>query len=358
LRFRIKKRRAINEDTLEDTMKKIINGLRYGNTKTKTYIIGVLLLILFGTFSIGAIIVTKLPLWGMSVAFCYLLAIILMQSVSFHKVGEVIEKEKKSKTNEKKAKKESTTKEKVVDKDAADDEESDEDPDEVLQQYDEKKIKGVFVKYKVNKDHFPIMVDSCATYKIYQCPAYAWLEKGTLNLLLFEKEPRKVEISITGTQEITYERGVAVNTNMDYKTFSKPSFINLIFSAYLPSIYEETIAGRRSYRKNLYVIGTDLKVTNTSAATIMKLLSLNLSVRKQIRDTTYQNPYFEAAYALNVMLKDNVISVNEFKIKIKDILQKLADAKISNQEFMEYMNQLIQGRLITREYAQYYIERR
>jgi hypothetical protein len=295
----------------------------------------------------------------MSVAFCYLLAIILMQSVSFHKTGEVVEKEKNSKNKAENNKKESSsTKVMDEDQDETEDEDTIEDPDAVLQQYDEKKIKGVFVKYKVNKDHYPIMVDSCATYKIYQCPAYAWLEKGTLNLLLFEKEPRKVEISMNGVQEITYERGVAVNTNMDYNTFSKPSLINMIFSAYLPSIYEETIAGRRSHRKNLYVIGTDVKVTNTSASTIMKLLSMNLSVRKQIRDTTYQNPYFEAAYALNIMLKDNVISVNEFKIKIKDILQKLADAKISNIEFMDYMNQLIQGRLITREYAQYYIEHR
>lgn len=340
-------------------MKKIMNGLRYGNMKTKTYIIGVLLLFLFGTFSVGAIIVTKQPLWGMSVAFCYLLAIILMQSVSFHKVGEVIEKEKKSKNEEKKPKNESIDmKQMKADQDAKEEEDTLDDPDAVLQQYDEKSIKGVFVKYKVNKDHYPIMVDSCATYKIYQCPAYAWLEKGTLNLLLFEKEPRKVEIFMAGIHEITYERGVAVNTSLDYKTFTKPSFLNMIFSSCLPSIYEDTIGGRRSYRKNLYVVGTDLKVTNTSAATIMKLLSMNLSVRKQIRDITYQNPYFEAAYALNVMLKDNVISVNEFKIKIKDTLQKLADAKISSQEFMEYMNQLIQGRLVTREYAQYYIEHR
>ncbi len=338
-------------------MRKIWNGLRYGNTKTKTYIIGVLLLILFGSYSVGALIVTKLPLWGMSAAFSYLLAIILMQSVSFHKVGEIIEKEKKSK-QEKKLKKESVfTQEILANKDTEIEEETIEDPDAVLEQYDEKKIKGVFVKYKVNKDHYPIMIDSCARFKIYQCPAYAWVEKRSLNLLLFEKEARKVEISLDGFQELTYERGVAVNTNLDYKTFSKPSFLNLIFSAYLPTVYEDTIAGRRSLRKNLYVIGTDLKVTNTSAATIMKLLSMNLSVRKQIRDVNYQNPYFEAAYALNVLLKDNVISVNEFKTKMKDILQKLADAKISNQEFMEYMNQLIQGRLITKEYAQYYIER-
>lgn len=347
-----------NQDTKEDIMKKILNGLRYGNRKTKTYIIGVLLLILFGSFSLGAIVVTKQPLWGMSVAFSYLLALILMQSVSFHKVGEIKTKEKKSKKEEKKVQKDiNATKQIIEDIDAVEEEDTIEDPDTVLQQYDEKKIKGVFVKYKVNKDHFPVMVDSCATHKIYQCPAYAWLEKGTLNLLLFEKDTRKVEISLAGINELTYERGVAVNTNLDYKTFSKPSFLNMIFSAYLPSVYEETIVGRRSLRKNLYVIGTDLKVTNTSAATMMKLLSMNLSVRKQIRDTSYQNPYFEAAYALNVMLKDNVISVNEFRSKIKDILQKLSDAKINNHEFMEYMNQLIQGRLITKEYAQYYIER-
>jgi hypothetical protein len=106
------------------------------------------------------------------------------------------------------------------------------------------------------------------------------------------------------------------------------------------------------------VIGQDLKVTNTSAATMLRMLSMNLSVRKQVRDVELQNPYFESAYALNLMLKDNVLTVNEFKSRIKDILQKLADAKIRQEEFMDYMNQLIQGRLITREYAQYYIEQK
>jgi hypothetical protein len=106
------------------------------------------------------------------------------------------------------------------------------------------------------------------------------------------------------------------------------------------------------------VIGQDLKVTNTSAATMFRMLSVNLSVRKQIRDSAFQNPYFESAYALNLKLKDTVITVNEFKTGIKDVLQKLADSKIRKEEFMDYMNQLIQGRLITREYAQYYIEQK
>ena len=370
---------------LGDTMKKILNGLRYGNKKTKTYIIGVLLLLFMGTFSIWKLGATALPLWGMAAAFSYLLAFILIQSVSFQKSGEIantkqekqenkdinIKKHKNDKKDikDKKDKKEigkhdNTSESHALqwqdaeEKETEDELEEDYDPDLVLQQYDEAKLKTVFVKYKVHKVHYPIMIDSCTSHKIFQCPAYAWLEKGVLYLLLLEKEPRKLTISLAGVNEITYERGVLANPTRDYTSFTKPSLINMIFSTYLPHVYEESIAGKRSLRKNLYVIGQDLKVTNTAAATMFKMLSVNLSVRKQIRDMEFQNPYFEGAYALNVMLKDTVISVNEFKIKIKDILQKLADAKISNVEFMKYMNQLIQGRLITREYAQYYIEQR
>lgn len=333
-------------------MKKILNGLRYGNIKTKAYIIGILLLFLFGTFSIGMLITTWSPLWGMSIAFSYLTAIILMQSVSFHKVGEVQKRHKEDKLNISEDNAGLT----MMDLNPEEETKQVKEQEDFLEKYDQKKLKAVFVKYKVNKEHYPIIVDSSDRYQIHQCPTYAWIGKGELNLLLFEKEPRKVTVLLSNIHEITYERGVIVNSNQDYSGLQKPSFLRMIFSSYLPTVYEETIAGKRSYKKNLYVIGEDLKVTNTSAATMFKMLSMNLSVRRQIRDKEFQNPYFEAAYALNIMLKDTVITVNEFKVKIKEILQNLADAKISNDEFMNYINQLIRGRLITREYAQYYIE--
>ncbi|MDD5935786.1 MAG: hypothetical protein PUC65_09530 [Clostridiales bacterium] len=323
-------------------MHKIINGLRYGNAKTKSYILTILCLLLFGTFSIGMVIATKEPLWGMSIAFCFILAFILMQSVSFQKSGKLAPDRKEKRE---------------LDGQAKDSQDGEEKPEDHFEKLSEKDVRNICIKYKVRKDHRPIMVDSCASKKIFQCPAYAWMEKDGLALLLFEKEPRKITFTREEIATITYERNVSVNMMTDYHALTKASFIKLVFASYLPTVFEERL-GQKNYKKNLYVIGKDLKVTNTSAKTIMSLLSLNLTVSNLIRDERYHNPYFESAYALNIMLKDTVLSVNEYKIKMRELLQKLTDAKISNEDFVGYMNQLVQGRLITREYAEYYMERR
>ncbi len=335
-------------------MHKIINGLKYGNRKTKSYIIIIAFLLLFGTFSIGMVLATKAPLWGMSTAFCYILAFILIQSVSFKKSGKFVpanHDDNQLKDNQSKIRKAVN----VKDKQEIEEELEEEEQEDYLEKLSEKDVRMICVKYKVNKDHQPIIVDSCVSKKIYQCPAYAWMERGELNLLLFEREPRKITFSKEEIDEIRFERNADVNIDTDYHALAKASFLKLVFSAYLPTTFE---VSKKEYKKNLYVIGKDLKVTNTSAKTMLKLLSLNLTVSHLIRDTRYQNPYFESAYALNIMLKDTVLSVKEYKIKIKELLEKLTDAKISNEDFMNYMDQLVKGRLITSEYAQYYIDRR
>lgn len=342
-------------------MHKIINGLKYGNRKTKSYIVMIAFMLLFGTVSFGMVITTKAPLWGMSTAFCYILAFILIQSVSFKKSGKFIspdvqnDNQAKDSQSKKRRVKATNGKEKQESEEQQGEVEEEEEQEDYLEKLSEKDVRMICVKYKVNKDHRPIIVDSCVSKKIYQCPAYAWMEKGELKLLLFEREPRKITFSKEEIDEIRFERNADVNIYTDYHALAKTSFLKLVFSSYLPTTFE---VSQKEYKKNLYVIGKDLKVTNTSAKTMLKLLSLNLTVSHLIRDTRYQNPYFESAYALNIMLKDTVLSVKEYKIKIKELLEQLTDAKISNEDFIDYMEQLVKGRLITREYAQYYIERR
>ena len=175
-------------------MHKIINGLKYGNRKTKSYIVMIAFLLLFGTFSFGMVIVMKAPLWGMSVAFCYLLAFILIQSVSFKKSGKFVttNSHNDNHTKESQSKKRVSTitnrNEKLESKEEQE-EEQEERQEDYLEKLSEKDVHKICVKYKVNKDHQPIIVDSCVSKKIYQCPAYAWMEKDELNLLLFEREP-------------------------------------------------------------------------------------------------------------------------------------------------------------------------
>jgi hypothetical protein len=325
-------------------MDKIWNGLRYGNKKTKGYILATLFLLSFGSVSVGFTIAKKSPLWGMSAIFCFLVAFLFITSLSFHKTGKQIIK----KTREELALSEESSKDQL----------EEEIEENIYERYDEETVKGVFIKYKVNKDHKPIIIDLCQSEKVRQCPAYIWADRGDLNLLLFEKETRKVTIPISKVTKITYEKGVLANPLLDYAGFQKTSFLNIVFSSYLPTLYEDSKDGRKVYRKNLYVLSPDIKVTNTSIRTIMDMLKLDLSYEGRFTDPDMHNPYFEKAYLLSIMLRDTVITVSEFKVRIKKLLQQLSEANISSDEFHLYIRQMVNARLITKEYAEYYLSYR
>lgn len=325
-------------------MNKIWNGLRYGNKKTKGYILATFFLLLFGSVSSVLTILNNSPLWGMSATFCFLVAFLFISSLSFHKSGKHVMKK--------------TRAESALGEQPDTEQEEEHLEEDIYEKYDEETVKGIIVKYKVNKDHKPIMIDSCQSERIRQCPAYIWTDRGELNLLLFEGETRKVTIPLSKVNKITYEKGAAVNQLLDYEGFAKPSFLRMVFASFLPTVYEDSKDGNRAYRKNLYVLAPDIKVTNTSVRTVMDMLKLDLSYEGRFADPAMHNPYFEAAYLLSIMLRDGVLTVTEFKGRIKKLLKQLADAKISNDEFYLYISQMVSARLITKEYAEYYLSYR
>ncbi|ABX43404.1 hypothetical protein [Lachnoclostridium phytofermentans] len=322
-------------------MNKIWNGLRYGNKKTKGYILATILLLSFGSVSVGFTVAKKSPLWGMSAIFCFLVAFLFITSLSFHKTGKQIIKK--------------TREEHALSDDISNEHLEEEIEENIFGKYDEETVKGVFIKYKVNKDHKPIIIDHCQSEKVRQCPAYIWSDRGNLNLLLFEEETRKITIPLSKVTKIIYEKGVLADPLLDYEGFQKPSFLKMVFSSYLPTLYEDSKEGRKVYRKNLYVLSPDIKVTNTSIRTIMDMLKLDLSYEGRFADPGMHNPYFEKAYLLSIMLRDGVITVSEFKVRIKKLLQQLSEANISNDEFHLYIRQMVNARLITKDYAEYYL---
>lgn len=340
-------------------MNKIISGLRYGNKKTKSYIIITFLLMLSATVSAVVAVMQKSPLWGMGAVFFLMAAVIIMQSLRFQKAGEITgkekeEKEKSEKLENDKEKRRKETEEKKSDFRAA---EADEE-ENYLEQYTKDGVKKLFVKYKVNKDHRPIMVDLCQSEKVRQCPAYIWVDKQGVNLLIMEKTPRKTVISDRQATKVIYEKGVVAYPKSDYEEFSKPSFLGVVFGSFLPTVYEDSINGRSIFRKNLYTIAPDIKVTNTSAKAVFDLLQPEFVVNDRVMDSEIYSPYFKSAYKLNILLRDGVIQVNEYKQKVKEVLESLAEAKISLEEFHKNIDQLVKGRMITEEYAEYYLEYR
>lgn len=341
-------------------MDKIISGLRYGNTKTKGYIIVTFLLLAGAAGSLIMAIVQKSPLWGMGAVFFGAAAIIIMQSLTFQKGGRVVKRGKigqegLNKASLDKGRKETSGRDEDLDRGAEDEAEEDEN---YLEKYTKDNVKKLFVKYKVNKDHRPIMVDLCQSEKIRQCPAYIWTDRHGFNLLVMERMPRKVVISETKATEVVYEKGVAAYPKSDYEAFEKPSFLGMAFGNFLPTVYEDSINGRSIFRKNLYTIAPDIKVTNTSAKAVFELLKPDFVVKDRVMDSDSYSTYFKSAYKLNILLRDGVIQISEYKQKVKEVLESLAEAKISLEEFHKNMEQLVKGRMITEEYADYYMEYR
>ena len=96
-------------------------------------------------------------------------------------------------------------------------------------------------------------------------------------------------------------------------------------------------------------------MTNNSAKALFDLLGVEFVVNDKVTDSTKVNKYFKDAYKANIMLRDNVIDANGYADKISYILDNLAKASISYNEFKETLNLLIKNKLITQEFAMYYM---
>lgn len=333
-------------------MGRIFNALRYGNAKTRRYIISIFFLLLIGVISAIKAIQSLAPLWAMVAIFSFLMVFLFINSLSFQESKDV---KKSKKINHRNEKKSNYILEEKKESDVAAKENENEN---YIEKYNEASIKKVFYYYKVKKNHIPILIDSWKSEDLKQCPAYVWLNKSYFHLLAIGKDVKKVEIPRKNLIKILYEKGVTANINEDYQAFKNPSFISIAFSGLLPTVYEFGCGIKTAHKKNLYVLFSDLKITNTSVKALIDLLQVDFSIPEEEIYSKRYSPYFTLAYKLNILLKDGVLSVNDYKIKIKEVLLSLAVAEISFDAFKIYINQLIQGRLITKEYAEYYVDYR
>lgn len=321
-------------------MKKIWYALRYGDTRTKRLIISVAILFVAAAVSLVMLLLGGSSLWWLGTAFSLLLAIIIMQSVSFHGTGKRVEKKSKKDSN---VKAEKTQPE-------------EEEPGELKTAADmtQEEIEQILVAYKVKKNHIPIMIDSWPSQRIRQCPAYLWTDKNELLILTLEEKPRKAAIPLRDIKAVYYEPGVTARPAVDYPEFQKPSFAGITFGGLVPTYYEEA-GTRKGTQKNLYRIGDELTVTNTSIRPVIERLKLDIQMEDPVMSSERVSPYYKEGYKLSILWKDGVIRTKEYKSGVKQMMQSLTEAELSMEAFLEYVNQLVRGHLITQEYAEYYI---
>lgn len=226
---------------------------------------------------------------------------------------------------------------------------------ETVTTYDRKKVKKTLHKFKVRRDHRMVFVDRSDKLKVKQTPAYIWVEKKEFHLLLIEQEPRHITIPLYQIKNITYLKKQLANEDIDYAVYRGDNVLADMFRPYLPDYSHSTVVDDLSAYKNLYGIGNDIYVTNRSASALFDLLGVEFQVDDRVTMSNKVNIYFKEAYKSNILLRDNVIDANGYADRISKTLDNLAHSTISYAEFKDTLNLMIRNKLITQEFASYYM---
>lgn len=364
-------------------IQKCINTIKYGTAKARAI---VLLSLLFGIGAVGALVCTivfRQILFIFAAVVCAFVVITLAQTLVIQ--GGVVEDAGNAETREERhsGHAKSQDAEKKVDhmkppvfakrkkqqkRETDDDgqiaqdkpEQTEEQPvaaltQETVMTYDRKRVKKTLHKFKVRREHRMIFVDRSEKLKANQTPAYIWVEKKDFHLLLIEQEPRHITIPLYQIKNITYLKKQSANEDIDYAAYKGSSVLADMFRPYLPDYSHSTVVDDLSAYKNLYGIGNDIYVTNRSASALFDLLGVEFQVDDRVTMSNKVNIYFKEAYKSNILLRDNVIDANGYADRISKTLDNLAHSTISYAEFKDTLNLMIRNKLITQEFASYYM---
>ncbi len=216
-------------------------------------------------------------------------------------------------------------------------------------------LKKIMVKYKVKKEHRPVIIDSSERYKVEKCPAYLWVNRGKVHFLLMESTPREIVLDYHNATTVTYEIAAA-DPATEYTQIRTNMALSGIFGGCVPTYRENVDNRRRTSVKNLYVIGDDIRLTNTSARAAFDLLKADFDMSEKYMLPGLRGSFSKEAYKTKVLWQDGVINTSEFKTRTKNLLQRMTKAKISPLEYDNNLREMVYNQLITKEYADYYAD--
>ena len=380
-------------------LRKIADGLRYGDRKTKGLVIGISLIACIGlVMGVVSFVVNSIMVFLGGVALM-ILAIVLSQSFTLDDVAaeeseeenpvqnpsaklkkRVRNKPKKEWIAEETGQQEEATEEsleaplkkeieeaveapleKLVEETVETLEEAMEVPIEAtanFEAYEKGRLKKILHKYKVKRDHRIILIDEWKEQRVKELPAYIWKHRGVVYILLLEQEPRVVKLVAAEIKEMRYRRGVECNPAREYVQLKKPSLITTVFEELLPTYHKGTRNGRPVMFKNLYEIANGMQLTNSSAKNVLELLQLPFTMEDAVTRRPDYNEYFKEIYRLGILCKDSVMEFSEYKARIDEIIHTMALTEMENQEYIQTLRLLVEHHLISEEYVTFYVENR
>lgn len=340
--------------------KKLINTLKYGSGKTKfklwlmlgigmAGVIGMLVALVLGNFLLGIAAFLILFFDGL----------ILFNTSFEEKTVSVKKKEKEKAKKKEKEKKKIPEPEETKEEDEAGALEwiPSEKKENSLADYDEKKLKKLFVTYKVKKHHVPVMIDMCQAERIVQSPAYMWKDATYLYFLVLAEEPRLIKSNLSESNTIYIRRGMTARPVEEYQEMNEKSVVSMIFGELLPKYYKvENNPYRMEFRKNQYSAAPGIWCTSGSVKNMLKILPARFVLDDgKINE---ESVYYQEIYIARVMFWDGIYSAQEYKEKVLAILAELIRVDLSESTVKEYLNSMMHKGLIPKEYAEYVLSKR
>lgn len=333
---------------------KVIRSMFQGSTKTKIFLWSVLVLGLAAVALLVIAIALGFPYLGMGGIALGFVSFVVSQSVSI----DTLEKEKKyqKKKKGKQPNQVHSQKGKQLDKEEQpEDEEGDSRSKErqkarFLASLNEKAVKKILREHKVVQMHVKIMIDSYAQRRLKQVPAFAWRTDKHLHFLVLEGRANEFEIPLEEIKGIYYEKDAEADPEKDYAPFRYETFIAKYFADYLPEYHEYSNDGEISYRKNLFRVGQDVYITNSSMANMMSILPhVPFLIDDNVCRSGRFDEYFKELYRYSVLCKNQVISLEEYKNQIEKTLESLLTAPITARDYVQTMHSMARYHLIDRD---------
>ena len=372
-------------------MRRIWNTLLYGDRRTKAYLWSIVLLIVGAIASCVAFVVTLNIWWIFGILGGLIAAAVVGSSVKFREIdsaenggtvlagaplrestsdekhsGKKVVTDRQAEEDSAVSGAEGTEKEGTENRrkfgDAEPEKTEDETPEEnekFLKSLHKKQVKKLFFKYKVKRVHYPILIEECKSRRLRECPAYAWVNKGCLQILALSSKTRAFAIPLSKMHTILGERAARANPKEEYVMVKEAKYIAKVFQPLIPSYYimaDEN--GRRTYRKNRYILAKDLVVTDRSARALMELTQAGFVLPEDAKMEKAYGTYATEAYKLKFLCQEGVVLPEEYKVKIRILLQQMVEAGISDYEFSKNLSLMVKKQLITEEYAKYYEDAR
>lgn len=334
-------------------LEKIFNSMIYGNAKTKLFLWSVVVLTLGAVFMVLAGLILGIPSVGMGGVVVGLVALIVSQSVSL----KDLQREKKKKGTKDRGhgtlQQDSHPKEEMRTDTAATDEKSrrrrEKEKAQYLSSMNQKKLKKVMKEHKVNQIHVKVMIDSYPAKKIEQAPAFMWRTDTMLHFMVLTGQAEEFEVPLAEIKGILLSKDVPANRERDYIFFQYSSFLAKMFQPYLPEYFESTKDGELRVTKNTFRIEPGIYLTNSSVANLRRVLlpGVAFQVDDAVIASQRFNEYFKELYRQSILCKNLIITLEEYREKVRETMDALLEAPISGREFVNTVYDLKKYRLIT-----------